>query len=83
MTTFTELLKKDSPQVQTGEVLSMDENQYYLVRVGERQIKIKSTVPGQMNIGSRVILTETDEGIFIIAKDKIRDRSQNVLIITG
>jgi len=61
----------------------MDENQYYLVRVGERQIRIKSTVPGQMNIGSRVILTETAEGTFIIAKDKIRDRLKNVLIITG
>jgi len=83
MPSLAELLKTDSPQIQTGEVLSMDENQYYLVRVGERQIRIKSTVPGQMNIGSRVILTETAEGTFIIAKDKIRDRLKNVLIITG
>jgi len=76
-------LPKERKEISTGIIVSQDPNGLYQVQVGQRQLAIKSAVPGTLAPKTNVILADTEKGFFIVGTEKLKDRVRRTVVITG
>lgn len=69
--------------VKTGTVTARQANGYYQIRTGGRTMKIKSAMNEALPVGAGVVVTDTEDGSFIIAREKMKSRSQKEVTING
>lgn len=70
-------------EVTNGIVVSQEAGGFYQVRVGQRQIRVKSAIAEILTPNAGVVIGETVEGFFIVGTEKHKDRARRTVVITG
>jgi hypothetical protein len=84
MSTLTALLKgKQALSVITGEVVSEVADGLYKVSAGGRDVLARVAAAGDYSAGTRVVLSQTDEGTYIIGLEKVRLRQRKEVRVDG
>ena len=77
MPTLTAMLKGKQPlSVITGEIVSEVSEGLYKVSAGGRDVIARVAAAGDYSAGVRVVLSQTDEGTYIIGLEKVRLRQR-------
>lgn len=58
-------------------------NNNYVVSIQGRQINVRSVLSKKLIVGSKVILTRTDEETYIIGDDSVRKKGQVEIPVGG
>lgn len=70
-------------EVTNGIVVSQEAGGFYQVKVGQRQIRVKSAIAEVLTPNAGVIIGETAEGFFIVGTEKHKNRVRRTVVITG
>lgn len=70
-------------EVKTGTIILRLSQNYYKVRINGKIRRIKSAVNESLPIGAGVVITNTDNGLFIVGKETLKNRVQQEVIING
>lgn len=70
-------------EVVTGEIIQRQADGAYQVKIGGQILSIRSLVAERLAKNSQVIVVQTDQGRFIINKERIKDRQKTEVIING
>lgn len=77
------IVDKGSRDSVTGEILSNQGNGLYMVKAAGIDRVVRSAVADVFEVGSRVVLSLTDEGTYIVGKEKIRQRLRKEVRVDG
>ncbi len=66
-----------------GVVTASRGNNNYTVSIRGRQINVRSVLSKKLIVGSKVILTRTDEETYIIGDDSVRKKGQVEIPVNG
>ena len=66
-----------------GVVAASRGNNNYVVSIRGRQINVRSVLSKKLIVGSKVILTRTDEETYIIGDDSVRKKGQVEIPVEG
>ncbi len=66
-----------------GVVTASRGNNNYMVSIRGRQINVRSVLSKKLIVGSKVILTRTDEETYIIGDDNVRKKGQVEIPVDG
>lgn len=83
MAGILKILQAKREGVAAGVVISSKGNNNYVVRTKGRQLNVRSTLPKKLIVGSKVILTNTDEETYIIGDDNVRKKGQVEIPVSG
>lgn len=84
MSSLTKLLNPvKTREVATGEIIQRQSDGAYQVKIGNQTLSIRSLVTGPLPKNTQVVVVRTDQGRFIINKERIKDRQKLEVIIDG
>lgn len=83
MPSLTSLMAVPAKDIRVGEVVSKISGDVYRVKVQNQERSIKSAVPSSFQLGAKVLVTQTDEGEFIIGESTLTSRKFKEVIISG
>lgn len=83
MPSITGLLRPPAGNVTIGQISQKQFGNNYLVSIGTGQMLIPSAVTGTLQRGSRVLLSDTGTGLFIIGQSGQQSTQQEIIEIEG
>ncbi len=83
MAGILKILQPEEKGVSVGVVTASRGNNDYVVSLKGRQINVRSVLVNRLIVGSKVILTHTNEETYIIGNDSVRKKGQVEIPVTG
>lgn len=84
MPSLTKLLNPiKTKEVSTGEIIQRQADGMYQVKIGRQTLTVRSLIPERLSKSAQVVVVQTERGVFIINKERIKDRQKLEVIING
>jgi hypothetical protein len=83
MAGILKILQSEEKKVTSGIVTASKGNNNYTVNIGGRSIHVRSAFTKKLSVGSKILLTNADEGNYIIGEDSVIKRGQVEIPVTG
>ena len=83
MPTLISLLRESENRIQTGEIVTKVADMEYSVRTQNRELRVRSAIAEELPRGVRVVLADSDEGLYIVGKQSLKNQSITEVVIDG
>jgi hypothetical protein len=83
MPTLISILRQKEKRIVTGEVVSKIADMEYTVRTENRELRVRAAIAEDLPEGVRVVLAHSDEGLYIVGKQALKNQTATEVVIDG